>query len=482
MSDELRDELRNSFEHQNAQFHKERAMGYRSAELRIIKTWKAETLNGTPWMTFPRGGLSRVRGILSRHGGMVARDMREAGQEIEWPETEPMSLWPFQEEAAEACIAKQNCILRAPTGSGKTRCGFGMVGKLKTPTLVVVTDGGLFRQWLTRAVDEFGLHPKHVGQIRGKKIDLKPLTIGMSKTLAKGMPPNVLSYFGAVMFDEVHRAAARTMFDAVDQFPAKYRIGISADESRKDKKEFLIYDLFGNVASDIPLQKLIDEKYVMDVEIRVVPTDFRADWYGAPEPISEQIAFDIQEDTTESEEKEINFDRLLAEMAADEERNQLIYAVVKQEVKDGQQVVVMTWRREHCLHLDQQLAARKVRTGFLIGGDDYKNAFIATSDGLNSGRLRAAVGTYQAAGTGLDFPGMGVVAATTPIAGNRQFFGQVRGRACRAKQGKTNARLYYFWDRHVYGIAHLRNLIRWNRKVLVLRDGEWVEAMRYLKR
>jgi len=248
---------------------------------------------------------------------------------------------------------------------------------------------------------------------------------------------------------------------AIDPFPAKYRIGISADERRRDKKEFVIHDLFGDVAVDIKREDLIESKHVLDVEVRVVPTEFDAPWFG----------FDKSGDAR----TDLDFDRLLGEMTSDDGRNALAIKCVLDEVTAGEQVLLMSHRREHCQRLAEKVAAAGVRVGLLIGGADYAKEFMRAREGVLSGALRVGVGTYQAIGTGVDLPRVGVAVCATPIAGNRQFFGQVRGRVCRVAEGKSDARLWYLWDRGVY-ITHLRNLSAWNERVLVLDGGKWHDA------
>jgi superfamily II DNA or RNA helicase len=270
-----------------------------------------------------------------------------------------------------------------------------------------------------------------------------------------------------VAVDETHRAAATTMFNAVDPFPARYRIGISADYRRKDKKEFITEDLFGDVIFDVPRKQLIKSGHVLDVQVRVVLTDFEAPWYGMA--------------TDDAPELEVDTVRLTGEMAVDQARNELALSCVMDEVASGQ-VLVLSHRREHCMVLDRSIVGCGVPTGFLIGGLDYQQEFRKSVEAVERGTIRVGVGTFQAIGQGLDLPSVQVGVCCTPIASNKQVFGQVRGRFCRTSAGKTTARLYYLYDRHVFGWRHLRNLVSWNADVVV-RDtsGQWIDAKQFLR-
>lgn len=274
---------------------------------------------------------------------------------------------------------------------------------------------------------------------------------------------------GGVLVHNCQKCAAKTYVEAVDAFPAKYRLGVSADERRKDRKEFLTHDLFSDVAYEVRRDELEASGHVLNVEIRVVPTDFEAEWFGI-----------VDEDDADSEKEGVNFGRLLEEMTVDAGRNALVERCVVDEVERGEQVIALTHRREHCQAIARALVARGVPTGFFIGGADYAREFESTRAGIDAGTLRVGVGTYGALGYGINLPAVAAGVATTPIASNKQQFNQVRGRLCRLAAGKTAARLYYLWDRRVYP-GHLRNLVAWNSRVSVLERGRWVDARHYLK-
>jgi superfamily II DNA or RNA helicase len=441
------------------------------AEPSQIEAWRVEGEH----LTLPRGGLGGLREILtSRERGWRYTDRRTTGD----PRLAPSKPWVhrpdakrddggalrwYQVEAVDAVVARQNCILRAPTGSGKTSTLLGAIAKLSLPTLVVVDSAELARQWTARIAAELGLRGDDVGMIGGGECRVRSLTIGMRQSLASRAAA-LAKTFGVVVVDEVHRAAASTFFDVVDAFPAKYRIGASADETRADGKEFLVYAVFGVVAHEVTRDELIDDGAVLDVECRVIPTDFRADWYvrqrdaGSPD-----------------------FNRLLDEMTADATRNALAVAVARDELATGEQVLVLTHRVEHAQRLRADIATDDVPCSLMLGGVEWASERATAIDAMRTGALRAAVGTIQSIGTGIDIPSVGRGVLATPIGSNRQLYQQIRGRLCRPSEGKT-AVLYLLWDRHVNGAAPLKRMTEWNRSVVVRDDaGRWVDGRAYLR-
>lgn len=470
LDEDLLSELKRPFVRANPEFGMKSRLGISTWGLsREYITWKAEGAD----LTFPRGGIGRVTQVLRDCGEDVdVFDGRQYGSEYDAP-AHRVNAYPFQHDIIEAALDMEQCLFRAPTGSGKTSVLIGIASRVRVPTLIIVHSQALLNQWTDRIVAELGLKRSQVGVVQGSKFNLRPITVTIQKTMARVAEESkeVRDYFGCIIADEVHLFAASTFFACVDPFPARYRIGASADHRRKDRKEFLIHDLFGDVAKEVTRNELIKSGHILDVEIRVVPTDFVAPWYG------------LADEEDKNDTREIDFTRLVKEMVDDPERNFSVATWVRAEIARGEQVLVMAHEREHCMKLGQLLLGMGIKTGYLLGGAESSKEFEASLKGLKSGELRVGVGTYSAIGTGIDLPRIGAIIAVTPVSGNEQNFGQIRGRACRIAEGKKNARLYVLWDQHVYP-NHLKNLIRWNKVVLVRDPGslvDWTDARHYLK-
>ena len=461
-------ELRSAFEHDNPDWIKKKRMRLATwSTPRTIVTWSNREDPNV--MSFPRGGLGKVLRILSDTGfDTEVKDLRQYG--VECPTLEHRRvLYPYQVDLVSKAIEMEQCIVRAPTGSGKTTALLAIAAQVQVPTLVIVHPKALLKQWEERVVSELGIEERNIGIIQGKNFDLRPITLSIQKTLSEvaAKSEEVRNYFGCVIADECHMFGARTFIESVDPFPARYRIGASADHRRKDRKEFLIHDLFGDVAADISRDSLIKSQHVLDVEIRMIPTTFAAPWYGFSDDKNAEV--------------KIDFVRLVKEMAEDPARNWEIFRIVRDEVAAGEQVLVMCHEREHCMRIAQALTGMGIRAGHLLGGPESAKEFEQTVEDLKSKKLKVGVGTYKAIGTGIDIPAVGVAVAATPIASNQQFFGQVRGRVCRISKGKTTARLYVMWDSNVYE-RHLKNVITWNNLVVVRDEaGAWIPATTYIK-
>lgn len=365
--------------------------------------------------------------------------------------------------------------------SGKTTAVIGLLVELQLPTLVIVWTGSLLKQWVKRLKKELGLDDRDIGVIGGGKKTLRPITVAMQQSLNRMKADKWIEVdetFGVVVCDEVHRFAASTFQKTIDRCTARYRVGISADETRNDGKEFLVYDMFGNVVADIDEERLIARGLIHDVKVRVVPTDFEAGWYvDQRRAMSEWLR-----DKEGKQPPAPDFNRLLDEMTVNDKRNDAAMRLVLDEWSRGQKSIAFSHRREHCERLLSKATANGMPAGVLLGGDEDEDTFDETVEMLERGELSFAAGTMGAIGTGLDLPSVARGVVATPITSNRQFWGQVRGRLCRKAEGKTDALVYYLWDRNVFGASVLDNLRRWNRDVKVLDDsGRWVETKQYIK-
>jgi superfamily II DNA or RNA helicase len=447
--------LKAECQHANPAYHKAKSMGFKAwNEKPVIATWRERKGE----LTLPRGATTIVRKVFADNGLEEPDwdDQRATGLPYvrRIVQEHKRVLWDHQEDVVEAALARENCLVRAPTGSGKTSAAIALAVRCKMPTLVIVWSSNLFDQWMLRLTEELGLSRKQIGQIRGSKRTSAPITMAMQQTLYANpkLVREIRPMFGCVMADEVQRFAARTFMDVIDAFPAKYRVGWSADETRKDRKEFLIYDVFGTVAADIDRDMLVKKRLVHDVEVRVVPTDFTADWY-------------VQQ--MRDDEQTPDFNALLDSMASNAARNAMIMTLARCEQAFGNQVLALTHRREHATGMARAEMAFGGQCGVLLGGPENGAEFVRTVEAMRKRKLHFAAGTYQAIGQGLDIPSVTRGIACTPIATNRQFFGQVRGRLCRRADGKRDAVLYYLWDRHVFGLEPIMALKRWNKVVKV---------------
>ena len=489
-------DLKNEFDHKNpAHFAlKARFRFPPKHEPAVISTWGMT--DGI--FSCPRGGLGRVIKVLKNYDiDFYIEEGFTKAPPVDFP---PLSirLYDYQQRCMIDSVSSRSGLVKAPTGSGKTITGIATIAELQTPVLVVVQSNALLKQWVDRIEKSFE-HPFEIGIIQGRNFNLRPITIGMAQTLGKldeykWMQIN--SYFGGVIQDEVQFAAAATFMKVIDKCKMAYRIGLSADHTRQDKKEFLIRDLFGDVIAEVSRNELIAREIVHDVKVVMEPTKFTAEWF-----LIQRAANDLRKNHSKGFDQiyeelvkrwpslkmadvptgQPDYNRLLDEMGNDEERNTQIVTRVADMVKDGHRTLVFCHRIDHCHLLIQKLTDLGIKAGALIGGPENRKEFDSTIDSIQNGDTLVGVGTWQALGTGIDCPRVSRGLMATPING-KQIWGQIRGRICRTSvaTGKTDAEIVYMWDRDLFFDVPVKNMNSWNTLSVVNVDPQ-VSAKEYLK-
>lgn len=467
--------IRARFTHKNPKHAKLRRMGFYpgKGEPALIETWET---HGSE-ISVPRGGMRTVRAELRKAGIPFTVDDRRCSGE--WHRKNPLSEslrpYDYQERCIDLGLAAEQGIIKSPTGSGKTSLILALAARAFVPTLIVVHTGALLKQWVSRAESELGYRPGVVGL---GQYEPRFLTIAMQQTINRMAEDRWASFapkFGALICDEVHLFGAATFAASVDRFPAKYRIGTSADHRRADRKDFLISDLFGSPIAEISLGELVDRQFVHDVEVVCLPTEFEAPWY---------VESRKKDDETEADEEAPqgplpgDYTRLVGEMAGDAGRNSIASQRAAECAQAGHRVLVWTARVEHAKELSEAISKLGQATVVMVGGDAAE--FERSRAEFSSGRAPVAVGTYQAIGTGIDLPSADRGVVTVPFA-TPQIWGQVRGRLSRTSTGKTDARAFYLWDKRVFDLAPVRRMRSWNAKCYVEQPGGEVEVKEFLK-
>ena len=165
--------LRPGFEHRNPQYRMKgvRKWGGQYAVPELIRTWRLDDDERGEWLSLPRGGTGRVRrAAQDLELELVWADERSEGL----PELRGLipkhlvTLRGYQVEMNAVARARQNALVEAPTGAGKTVAMIGLAAELNLPTLVIVWTDNLLEQWLARCEEDFKLLDRNEAASAGK--------------------------------------------------------------------------------------------------------------------------------------------------------------------------------------------------------------------------------------------------------------------------------------------------------------------------
>lgn len=160
----------------------------------------------------------------------------------------PDTQGKFMSDTFEAVISYDTTLAVAPTGSGKTVVSLYCAGRLGVATLVIVPNSTLADQWAEEAMLHLGLSKEEVGFVGGGKTDWegkKVVVCIIHNLYMKTYSSEFYEYFGFVVWDEAHRLGAPEFSKTLHQFPAKYKLAMSATPDRKDGLSQILWNYFG---------------------------------------------------------------------------------------------------------------------------------------------------------------------------------------------------------------------------------------------
>lgn len=367
----------------------------------------------------PRGTWAQVVPWLEKQGVDIEhlRDQRVAPDLAE-PFRFSGTLRDYQQAAVDAAINAGQGVIQAPTGSGKTVIAMGLVARARVPTLFIVHTSLLVEQTAQRAADYLGIRP-HI--TAAGKLDIGPLTVGLVQTLTRRDLSQISGRFGMVILDEAHHCPAVSFQRVIQEFPARYRFGLTATPERKDKLHPLLYAVIGPRVFDVSNAALLARGSILRPDLITVETAFR---------------FRYRRDA---------FQEMLQAMTRDQARNELIVKVVKNMHKRSS--LVLSERVAHCKLLARKLADAGLAVAAITGdmGADERNRVM---ENFGTGQIQILVATTNLVGEGFDLPQIDTLFLTMPNS-NRAKTLQLLGRVLRPSAGKRVGRIVDFWDKRV---------------------------------
>jgi superfamily II DNA or RNA helicase len=251
-------------------------------------------------MILPRGFLSELKKLLPEVE--VVDNTSDANESVSWEKSPKYK--DYQAKSIAQIISKASGRIIAPPGKGKTVIGLGAASELQKPTLILVAQKHLAKQWQDRAKQHFN---KELGFIGDNKWQEEPVTVALIQTLwsrrDKLDKEKWWDKWSVVILDEQHHVPAESFYEIISKFPAKYRIGLSATIGKSDAKKKISELVFGPILYEI-------KETAIDPQIKVVNTDFEFDYYPT-QKINGRVVRN-------------NYHKLIEKLASDERRNALI--------------------------------------------------------------------------------------------------------------------------------------------------------------
>lgn len=374
----------------------------------------------------PIGMLALVESILTKLGHTVTVELpRKPTQQYTWSWSGP-ELRPYQVQDVLAALkwveSGRGCIMKLPTGAGKSLSSLKIIQMLGVPTLIVVPNTTLANQWIEGVrnalkVEPFYYHAEHR--------DMGSITIATAQTLAARLKNKEVSLeqFKFICVDECHRYAAATFWKVVMACPAYYRLGLSATpENRNDGADLKFVAGLGHVVESTTATDLIDQGYLARPKFIFLT---------APKPTTLGNTYAAAYKWG---------------IVRNEGRNKKIAAIVSKATSKGGGVYVHVTQVAHGSVLNKMIPGSALLTG--VDGEKKREE---TMEAFKSKKILCLVSTLM--GEGADVPSMDVfcnaAGGTSEIATIQRV-----GRVLRPAPGKQYGYIIDFTDNGKYISRH----------------------------
>lgn len=416
---------------QNPEFYKKQSMRMSTALTPRVITC-AEDLSHH--VVLPRGCLPDLEALCADHGIEVRReDQRESGEALEL--RFDGELTGLQKEALDALEADELGVFVAPPGIGKTVVGIASIAARGRSTLVLVHRKPLLEQWIAQLARFLGEEPKAIGQIGGGK-DRRTgrIDVAMLQSLVRQDEEDApLTGYGHVVVDECHHLPAISFERVLARLRPRFVTGLTATPYRRDGHQPIIHMQCGPV------------RYEVDTRQR-----------GAERPFAQRLIVRETGFRIEEASADLKIQPLYAALVADDARNALILADVRQAMAEGRSPILLTERKDH---LEAFAAALRPEVPHLIilkGGTTSK-VQRETAQRLaevpdDAPRLILATGRYI--GEGFDDARLDTLFLALPVSWKGTLV-QYAGRLHRLHATKQEVRIYDYADVQVPMLAKM---------------------------
>ncbi len=286
------------------------------------------------------------------------------------------TLRPYQEDALRNVDRKDQGVIVAPPGSGKTVLALSIIADKQQPALIVVHRKQLADQWVERIIAFLGIPRHDIGRIgQGKIKPGRQITVATVQTLARKDIAELTDSFGMIIVDECHHIPAETFRNTISKFNSRYLYGLTATPFRKYNDGKLIFIHLGEIIAEIT-SVVLPESHHPRIIIRNTTL---------------HIPFNAKTD---------RFETLSKILVHDDTRNRLILDDVLFELKQGKKCVLLTERKEHIDTLEQYLK-QSYETVTLSGADSESTRKVKWNQ-LQTGNFQVLITTGQFFGEGFD--------------------------------------------------------------------------------
>ena len=379
---------------------------------------------------FGTGLLSHIEEDLTYLGiDYKIEDSRNAthSDDIELP---GITLRDYQESMVRNALKAKGCIIKAPTGAGKTLILGGILKALEGKTgLIFFTK----KQLLKQTYDDLRKWGIDVGLAFGDGVIIKPMTLCTVQSIDKVIDTH-LKTSDFIIFDEVHEfAKGKVATKVIKSFPnAAYRIGMTATVPRDPMSRLNLISGLGRVIEEVDAKGLIDDGFLTEPIIQIIP----------------------MKDTGTVEDTELSYREVYEKFVTENDiRNNMIVELTEKIQKNRSRTLIIVKDLKHAEILHQ-----RIPNSFKLEGKDDLVTRKKTINAFKDDKVSVLIGTTIMQ-TGIDIPEITHLINARGLKSEIATL-QAMGRALRIHKSKNQVFIYDFFDRAPYLEKHAKERIK----------------------
>jgi len=415
---------------QNPEFYKKQSMRLSTALTpRVISCAEEHARH----IALPRGCLEELANLLDNYDStLTIDDQRHPGEPIDVKFNGKLTA--IQQQAVNTLCNHDIGVFVAPPGVGKTVISIWLIARRRSNTLILVHRQPLLDQWVAQLALFLGLDTRDIGRIgAGKHKPNGRLDVAMIQSLVrKESVDNLVANYGHVIVDECHHLPAVSFERVLTEVKARFITGLTATPQRRDGHHPIIEMQLGRTRFTVDSRNHAAHR-LFNHNLIIRETGLNLDI---------NIELRIQE--------------LYRLLAADEQRNNLIFNDVLHALEEGRSPILLTESKKHLEYFADRLRNFTRNLIVLHGGRGTKrrrddlNQLTAIPD--DEERLILATGRYI--GEGFDDARLDTLFLALPVSWKGTLI-QYAGRLHRLHPNKTEVRIYDYVDREVPMLARM---------------------------
>ena len=381
-------------------------------------------------------------------------DLREE-RRVRYPKF-VLDLRKDQEVAEQAYLSevtnKENpkCIIQLPTGKGKSILALHLAYVLQQKTLILVHKDDLVVGW--KADIKKCFPTMKAGLIKAKSRTVgEQITIATVQTLNKMDKEELSKYlnqFGLIVQDECHHIGLN-IFNILDQFNSKYKLGLSATPKRSDGLNF-VFDLFlgglcyKHIVTD-------DDEDICGVKVEVLdsPYEYKPFYTGGqvfnycdfePKDLPEDIMFLSEMDY--KTRPRVPFPVIDSEAVKSNMTKVMVCKKIIEHYRAGHSVLALFTQKEHINLYFRHLSRYIPKDQIILYYGDSKEDSESMMKKAEDKQCLVTLATYAKATEGTNVKSWEVEFLVSSL-NNEKNVEQATGRIRRRKEGKLSPVLVY---------------------------------------